>query len=79
MTTCRAIEIVAVLPPIPLRRFDYCAFFADDPEGLQGHGATDTDALADLIEQSQIAEEQMFPYPLRTDSKPRAGLPQVFA
>ena len=46
----RHVEIVAVLPPIPLRRFDYVAYFADDPEGPQGHGASEEDALADLIE-----------------------------
>jgi hypothetical protein len=34
--------------PIPLRTFDWCAHF-DDPEGATGYGATEQDAIDDLV------------------------------
>lgn len=39
-----------VFPPIPMRKFDWCAHY-DDPEGLCGWGETEQEAIADLIEQ----------------------------
>lgn len=38
-----------VHPPIPLRQFDWAAY--RDPEGLTGQGATEAEAIADLLEQ----------------------------
>jgi hypothetical protein len=68
--------VVAVLPPIPTRRFDYCAYF--DPEGLAGYGPTEQDALQDLL--SHFSHDpELFPYPLRTDTQPRAQFPQGVA
>jgi hypothetical protein len=43
------IRISHVFPPIPDRRFDYCAYIGDGDEGtLQGWGATPKEALEDL-------------------------------
>jgi hypothetical protein len=44
------IRIVHVLPPIPIRDFDWCAFYDGDDETphLHGYGATKDEALADL-------------------------------
>lgn len=35
-------------PPIPIRSFDYCAHY-DDPEGPTGWGATEAEAVNDLL------------------------------
>lgn len=48
------VNIHFVYPPIPLRRFDWCATFDNDEpddEGniLAGYGKTETDALIDLL------------------------------
>jgi len=72
----QSVTVDAVFPPIPSRRFDFVAYF--DPEGLAGYGPTEQDALQDLL--SHFPHEPgLFPYPLRSDDKPRAGLPGVFA
>lgn len=40
-----------VCPPIPIRSHDWCAYFDGDEEsGLRGWGATETDAIDDLLE-----------------------------
>ena len=43
-----------IYPPIPIRSFDWCAFFAEE-EGYEdariGWGATEEEAIADLKEQ----------------------------
>lgn len=44
----RKIVTENVYPPIPIRRFDWCAYFDGDDEGLQGWGATEREAIADL-------------------------------
>lgn len=47
-----------VYPPIPIRCFDYCAFHDGNPE-LQGFGATEAEAIADLqtLLEERAAEE----------------------
>lgn len=47
-------------PPIPVRSFDWCAWRDDDEPNdngqmLQGYGATEQDAIDDLIEQIEEA------------------------
>lgn len=38
-------------PPIPDRRFDWCAHFDGDEEsGVYGYGATEAEAIADFVE-----------------------------
>lgn len=44
-----------VFPPIPLRQFDWCAYFDGDEEGPQGWGGTEDAAIVDLL---QTVEEQ---------------------
>jgi len=44
-----------VYPPIPLRQFDWCAYFDndepdDDGHMLCGYGKTERDALMDLLD-----------------------------
>lgn len=54
----RAIHTECVCPPIPLRQFDWCAtFVGDDEAGLQGWGATEDEAIADLRQQAEECEE----------------------
>jgi hypothetical protein len=43
-----------IFPPIPLRQFDWCAYFGGEEEGLTGYGATEADAIDDL---TQLWEE----------------------
>lgn len=40
-----------VLPPIPLRQFDWCAWYDDEGEetGHYGYGMTEGNAVADLL------------------------------
>jgi hypothetical protein len=46
----RKIIVSHVFPPIPLRNYDYCAFFEGDEESLQyGYGATEEEAIANLL------------------------------
>ncbi len=49
-----------VFPPIPVRSFDWEAFFEGDEElGLRGHGATEEEAIADLLDTAdQLAEDE---------------------
>jgi hypothetical protein len=45
------IETSHVYPPIPCRKFDWCAYPAGEEEdGSYGWGKTEADAIADLIE-----------------------------
>ena len=47
----RKIKTVCVYPPIPDRRFDWCAFYDGEEEaGNYGQGATEAEAVADFIE-----------------------------
>lgn len=40
-----------ICPPIPMRQFDWCAYFDGDEEsGRCGHGHTEVEAVADLVE-----------------------------
>lgn len=40
-----------VYPPIPVRHWDWSAY--RDPEGLVGHGATEEEAIQDLLEKEE--------------------------
>ncbi len=40
-----------IFPPIPTRKFDWCATFEDyEPGGPQGFGPTEQDAIDDLMQ-----------------------------
>jgi hypothetical protein len=40
-----------IYPPIPVRSFDWCAFFDGEEEaGGYGYGATEADAIEDFVE-----------------------------
>ena len=41
------IQTEYVYPPIPIRTMDWCAY--RDPEGRHGWGATEEEAIADLL------------------------------
>lgn len=40
-----------VFPPIPIRIHDWCAYYDGQEEGRRGWGATEKEAIADLLEQ----------------------------
>lgn len=45
----RQIKTVHEYPPIPIRDFDWCAYFdGDEEEGPRGWGRTEAEAIADL-------------------------------
>jgi hypothetical protein len=45
------IKVVLVYPPIPVRSFDWCAYFdGEEEEGPRGWGATRDEAIKDLKE-----------------------------
>ena len=56
-----AFDVTGVFPPIPDRRFDYCAVDdstydgADDSHCPQGAGATPPEAINDLLDQLEEA------------------------
>lgn len=39
-----------VYPPIPVRTMDWAAYYDGCEEGPVGHGATEAEAIADLID-----------------------------
>jgi hypothetical protein len=47
----RKIVTEHIFPPIPVRQFDWLAHF-DDPEGLTGHGATENEAIDQLLDKA---------------------------
>ena len=47
----RKIKTSHTYPPIPIRSFDWTAWFDGDEEmGRYGYGATEQEAIADLLE-----------------------------
>ena len=40
-----------IMPPIPLRSFDWVAFVDGQEDGPTGHGRSEAEALRDLCEQ----------------------------
>lgn len=53
----RKIITTHVYPPIPIRRFDWCAYFDGDEEaGPRGWGATAEEAEADLLAEVGLEE-----------------------
>ena len=50
----REILVEYVNPPIPDRRFDYCATWDDyEPGDAQGWGRTESEAISNLTEEDQ--------------------------
>lgn len=47
-----------IFPPIPLRKFDWCAYFDGEEEGLIGYGAIEADAIDDLIQQWEESQPE---------------------
>lgn len=46
----RKIVTAHIYPPIPIRDFDWCAYFDGEEEaGNYGYGRTETDAINDLM------------------------------
>lgn len=46
-------------PPIPMRRFDYCAVRGDwDLGDPMGFGATEEEAIADLLAEEELRDER---------------------
>ena len=46
-------------PPIPYRGWDYCAMREGDTgEDLTGHGATEQDAIDDLLDREDCAQDE---------------------
>ena len=46
-------------PPIPYRGWDYCAMREGDTgEDLTGHGATEAEAIADLLDMEGAAQDE---------------------
>jgi hypothetical protein len=53
-----SIVTVCICPPIPDRRFDWCAYYDGDEEGgPRGYGATEQEAVNDLLENSEAPIE----------------------
>ncbi len=51
MTGARKIQTSHTYPPIPVRGFDWCAWFDGDEElGRYGYGPTEQEAIADLLD-----------------------------
>lgn len=47
----RTLKTVCIFPPIPDRRWDWCAYYEGDEEsGRIGYGRTEDEAVADFIE-----------------------------
>ena len=42
-----------VYPPIPIRCFDWCAWFDGQEEGPTGKGETEAEAIENLLEQKE--------------------------
>jgi hypothetical protein len=55
----RKINTQHVYPPIPVRKYDWCATFDGyEPGDLIGEGATEAEAIADLRTQAAEAEDE---------------------
>lgn len=46
----RLIKTSLIYPPVPMRNFDWCAYYEDEGEeaGRYGYGATEAEAILDL-------------------------------
>ena len=54
----RKIVTTCDFPPIPIREFDWCAFYEGDEEsGPRGYGATEAEAIEDFVT-NYVDEEQ---------------------
>lgn len=53
--TKRKIVTSYIFPPIPLRQFDWLAYFEDEGEenSPQGWGSTEQAAIADLLQEAE--------------------------
>lgn len=46
----RTIITENIFPPIPMRQFDWVAYFDGEEEGSTGYGATKQEAIDDLLD-----------------------------
>jgi len=54
----RKIVTSFIHPPIPIRTVDWCAWFDGEEEGgVVGYGATEADAIEDLLWEDGMADE----------------------
>ena len=54
------ITVNFIHPPIPIRSFDYCAYYKDEEErGEYGYGATEQEAIDDLIAEYPISAAEV--------------------
>ena len=59
VTTC-------ICPPIPVRQFDWCAFYDGEEEaGNYGYGATEAEAIQDFIDNCQEGHDERLGAPVR--------------
>jgi hypothetical protein len=57
-TIAPTIVTLCICPPIPDRSFDWCAYYDGDEEGgPRGYGATEQEAVNDLLENSEAPIE----------------------
>jgi hypothetical protein len=67
----RTIETHCLCPPIPIRKFDWCAYYDGEEEGLCGYGATEPEAIADLKQQDMDVN---YTNPHHSDASPGAAI-----
>lgn len=48
MTAAPKIVTSHIYPPIPIRDYDWCAYYDGEEEGDCGYGATEAEAIRDL-------------------------------
>lgn len=54
------IIVNCIRPPIPIRSFDYCAYYVDEEErGEYGYGATEQEAIDDLLAEYPISAAEV--------------------
>ena len=56
------IRTIHIFPPIPIRKYDWCAvdndtFDAENPATVVGYGSTKEEAIADLLHQIEEAND----------------------
>lgn len=53
LKAARRIKTSFVHPPIPIRTMDWTAWFDGNEEGLHGEGATEAEAVQDLLDEEE--------------------------
>jgi hypothetical protein len=73
--TTRKIITTCDFPPIPIREFDWCAFYEGDEEaGPRGYGASEAEALEDFITNYVDEEEEARQREREADALHNGGL-----